>query len=301
MLILRKINEIHISILKGYFRRRIKRKIDWRIKKSIIVGMFYTCFQLFERIYTKIKFHNFLRLQLYLVFNIISLFCIFLIIPFVFFENFEEEKIVTTIITSKNERVYKKQLEYYNYSHLKSSNRGSISIITDNLIDKKLNFISLNSLNIKNAGGKSQVSEAYSINHISEFFNINNAIYEKQITYWCTFKMIDYILYSEKEKLGVSVVRAFSKYGEFSDERSYMLLKRKISSLLIARRVVSEIFEFNIAILHIICENLEIQNKILKALNDEKLSSVFNFIDCDLKIWISVTNFRPIFTNKLNT
>jgi len=299
MIILKNINEYHIKILKGYFRRRIKRKVDWNSKKSIVIGMFYTCFQVFERIYTKIKLHNFNVLIFYLITNVFSLFVILIILPFLYFYNFEKEEEIITVVKSSNEKVYKKQLDYYHVSHLKTSDKGSINIIIDEITNYKLNFIGLTSLSIKNAGGKSQVSEAYSISHISTIYSLSDVIYEKQITYWCTFKMIDYILFSENKKIGVSVVRAFSKHEEFTSERAFILLKRKISSLLIARRVVSEMFDFDTAILHIICENNEIRNKICNELDNIKLSSVFNFIDTQLIIWISVSDIKPIFTNKL--
>ena len=300
LIILRKINEFHISILKGYFRRRIKRKINWNCKSTIIVGLFYTTFQVFERIYTKIKFHNCIALSFFFISSFASLLMLFLFIPFLYFVKDEKNEEIKKLYSSNDETLFQNELSYYHFSHnyeIKTSN-PIVDFYFDNIIIEKLENLALISLKVRNAGGKSEISEAYSINHISKIKNSNICFYERDIRYWCEFKMLDYILVNENGKIGVSVVRAFSKRNEFTYEKGLLLLQRKISGLLIAKRIVSEIFHFDTTILHIICENEEIKNILISCFSDEKLSKKSLSIDINLCIWISISSIRSIFTNK---
>lgn len=112
------------------------------------------------------------------------------------------------------------------------------------------------SLDVINAGGKSDVSEALSIQYFLSVFGATNFIYEKQIDYYIEYKMVDFICNIGYRRVGISVTRAM-KYPHpdlftFGDARN--LLQKKLYGLIVARNAVNDCHTFYKSVLHIWCQ-----------------------------------------------
>lgn len=123
------------------------------------------------------------------------------------------------------------------------------------------------SLAIQNAGGKSEISEAFSIDYFNRVHNTYFTIYEKQVQYWIDYKMVDYItsLFDDdfmEVRVGISVTRAMLPPGkegnEFTLEQGVELLDKKIRGLIIARNSVIRQQNFFHSVLHIWCQSKKI-------------------------------------------
>lgn len=296
--LLKNLNDINIDILKRYFRRRIKCKIDWNSKVSIVKGTIITSLQVFERIIKKFKFRIVKHMICFFFlssFTLITSIPLLMTLPLVEIE--QPVKVQTIVCESKENKLFMQELNFFNVTHIRKEKKikPKISVKIDAMVNPELNIFASKSLNKRNAGGKSEISEAYSISHISEKLKPINCIYEKQIKYWCEHKMIDYILEFKKYKLGVSVVRAFSKKEEFSHKQGTLLLRKKIEGILAAKTIISNFHYFNKSVIHIICESERISEIILDCL--KKLKDDFEIKD-KILIWISVSSIQSIFTNK---
>lgn len=299
------LNRINIGILKLYFRRRIKRKIKWTSDVSIIEGMSTTVWQVFERIHRKIKLHNFLMLAFFFIISSLTVILMFPILIYFFFNCFEDEIEQEvkefTICKSEDSSFLKTELEYYNISHLKHEKISDNPIIIklDELHSDQLNEFANNSLLIRNAGGKSEISEAYSIHHLSELLKCNTVIYETQITYWCKYKLLDYIMLFKNHNIGVSVVRAFERNKIFDYDFGVQLLQRKINGIMIARRIVTEYQSFDDSILHIFSENKKITDILIQCLKDDSFKPSKIELRGNVSIYITTSSINAIFINKL--
>jgi len=117
--------------------------------------------------------------------------------------------------------------------------------ITDEVgIPDDLSSEAIRSLSVSNAGGRSEVSEAYSIDYFTRCFNAKEFVLEKEIEYWIDYKMLDFICSINGERIGVSVTRAFkSSFPKllgpkiFDDNEAKRLIDKKLSGLIIARNV----------------------------------------------------------------
>ncbi len=132
-----------------------------------------------------------------------------------------------------------------------------------------LNEVAYKSLTIDNAGGSSAYSEALSIEYFIRKFGARDVIYENQVSYWIKFKMCDFICAINGERIGISVTRAMCydsgrKVGTtqdhhenkpFTNDDAFVLLKKKIEGLIIAKTGVSECHSFYKSILHIWCQS----------------------------------------------
>ncbi|MDD4931380.1 MAG: hypothetical protein PHG66_04535 [Candidatus Colwellbacteria bacterium] len=120
------------------------------------------------------------------------------------------------------------------------------------------------SLTIENAGGKSQYSEALSMQYFRERFRATNYIPEMEIKYWIDYKMCDFICDIKGNRAGVSVSRAmgYPTAADFTPEIAYRLLQKKLHGLVIASRGVCEKQEFHISVLHIFCQDQRIANMV---------------------------------------
>lgn len=112
-------------------------------------------------------------------------------------------------------------------------------------------------LNEPNSGGKSNVSEAVSMQYFAERFAANKFILEMEITtYWMNAAIPDFLCQVYGNRVGVSVTRAM-KYPDpalFTAEDAYILLKKKMNGLIMARSGVCEEQAFFISFLHIWCQ-----------------------------------------------
>lgn len=155
-------------------------------------------------------------------------------------------------------------------------------------------------LTIDNAGGKSEISEALSINYLSERFKANTFILEMQIEYWIrNYKMCDYICIINGQRIDVSVTRAmgFPTADDFNEESAYNLLKKKMHGLVIARTGVCTKHEFSTSILHVWCQSQRIaellKNAYPRIISEDDSESVYEVI-----VLLSVCDKSYIYTNK---
>lgn len=111
----------------------------------------------------------------------------------------------------------------------------------------------LNSLKLDNAGGKSAVSEALSINILDRYYHASNFIFEKEVQYIFDYKMVDYICTIGQNRIGVSVTRAIGQYDATNDSfdankftaiQATELLEKKFSGLIVARKCVTKELNF---------------------------------------------------------
>jgi len=113
------------------------------------------------------------------------------------------------------------------------------------------------SITIDNAGGKSDISEMYSIDYFTQMYGASNTIFEKEVTYWIDYKMVDFICTIDDHRVGVSVARAmgFPTSDKFTPEMASKLLYKKLYGLIVARNGVVKEQSFYKSILHIWCQD----------------------------------------------
>lgn len=174
-----------------------------------------------------------------------------------------------------------------------------ISIVDPNLIVRsKLNPVAEQSLHIENAGGKSEISEAFSIDFFIKNYNATNFIYETQVTYWAETSMIDYVCSINNVPTSVSVTRAmdFTKSNKSFDP--YYLLKKKLYGLSVANNAMNN--PSSKGILHIWCQSHNIAAQILDVLSNEDFSHLMMMTNTSISttVIITVCNAPCIYTNK---
>ena len=135
-----------------------------------------------------------------------------------------------------------------------------------------INFIpqAKHSMEIQNAGGSSEKSEALSMQYMSNMFGAKNFIPEMEVSYWIEYKICDFLMQIKNENIGVSVTRAFNYpfNSEFTYEKALWLLNKKLYGLIIARNCISKKHKFFRSILHIWCLNMQTANTLKKAFNE---------------------------------
>lgn len=149
----------------------------------------------------------------------------------------------------------------------------------------------LHSLKIDNAGGDSNVSEAYSMELFRQLFGGKSFICECEVQYdYYGASMVDYVCTlstrcsSESElqydyhdasiakhvctRVGVSVTRAmgYPTPNFFTSDTARNLLCKKLHGLIVARNAVSQKHSFYYTWLHIWCQNTYIANIIIKLI-----------------------------------
>lgn len=159
------------------------------------------------------------------------------------------------------------------------------------------------SLTVDNAGGKSDVSEMYSIDYFARSMDACHTLLEKEITYWIDYKMVDFICTIPDGRVGVSVARAMGYPTEdrFTAATASRLLYKKLHGLIIARNGVSKSQNFYRSFLHIWCQNAriaELLQEAFQSLDDDdyglgvKGTIVLQLTICaDARIY---RNIRPI-------
>lgn len=126
------------------------------------------------------------------------------------------------------------------------------------------------SISIENAGGKSDISEMYSIDYFNQKYGATGFILEKEVDYWINYKMVDFICTINGEKVGVSVTRAmgYPTSDKFTKDSAYALLHKKIYGLIVARDSVNDPQSFYKSILHIWCQSENIASHLIDAFKD---------------------------------
>jgi len=146
---------------------------------------------------------------------------------------------------------------------------------------KNISPLAIRSLSLENAGGKSEISEMFSMNHYILNFGATHVLMEMEIEYWIRYKMVDYICSIPSENgiinIGISVTRAmgYPSPENFDYEKAIKLIHKKINGLVISRRAVTEKFSFQHAVLHVWCQTNYISKLIVKAFYDLKLQDTF--------------------------
>lgn len=146
--------------------------------------------------------------------------------------------------------------------------RSSIFIDTYTLPSHQhIDNIAIKSLSIDNAGGKSEISEMFSIHYFVSHYNATNIIFETEVSYWIDYKMVDFICTIADNRVGVSVARAmgFPSPDKFTSEHASRLLHKKLYGLIVARNGVIKSQSFYKSILHIWCQNHSIAYLIHQA------------------------------------
>ena len=128
------------------------------------------------------------------------------------------------ITNSQNHNLRKLLLSAITHNQPRSYSQD---IFIDNITlhDTKFSWSSAayKSLSIENAGGNSIYSEALSIDYFVRYFSAQKFVYEKEISYWADYKMIDYLcqlpmssnVSSEANiTVGVSVSRAMNHHDQ---------------------------------------------------------------------------------------
>jgi hypothetical protein len=114
----------------------------------------------------------------------------------------------------------------------------------------------------ENAGGSSEVSEAFSMEILARRFGAFDTISEMQIKYWSPhWKKIDYICsLSSSRRVGVSVTRlmGFPHFDQVTRKDCIRLLKKKLYGLIVAKSGVDPAHHYDSSILHVFCASVQV-------------------------------------------
>lgn len=123
------------------------------------------------------------------------------------------------------------------------------------------------SITIDNAGGKSEISELYSIDYFTQMYGASNVILEEEVTYWIDYKMVDFICTINSRRVGVSVARAmgYPTPESFTADMAAKLLRKKLYGLIVARNAVVKEQSFYKSILHIWCQDANVAKHLQDA------------------------------------
>lgn len=124
-----------------------------------------------------------------------------------------------------------------------------------------------------NAGGKSVVSEALSMEYMHRRFCAHDVITEMEIKYWSrNWKKVDFICSVSTvggacERVGVSVTRAmgYPDYRAFTLEDAVRLLRKKLYGLVVAKAGVDELHHYGCSILHVWCQHRTVAERMAEA------------------------------------
>lgn len=126
------------------------------------------------------------------------------------------------------------------------------------------------SITIDNAGGKSDISEMYSIDYFTQMYEAKNTIFEKEVNYWIDYKMVDFICTIDSHRVGVSVARAmgYPTSDKFTPHMASKLLYKKLYGLIVARNAVVKSQSFFKSILHIWCQDTHVADLLRDAFSN---------------------------------
>lgn len=143
--------------------------------------------------------------------------------------------------------------------------------------DLKLSRDAKRSLEIDNAGGKSAISEMFSIEYFVRAFSAQKILCEMEVGYWFDCNMVDFVcsipqfpqdsLMSRASRVGVSVTRAmgYPTPEDFTYDQGLALLRKKLYGLIIARNSVVKAHSFYKSVLHVWCQTSQIALLVQKA------------------------------------
>lgn len=136
-----------------------------------------------------------------------------------------------------------------------------------NFREMKMHEAATHSLNIDNSGGASIYSEALSIHYMYERFGAANFLSEEELDYWIDYKKIDFKSTICEQEVGTQVSRAmgYPNASYFNKYSASNLMGKKMESLVIAKKSISEEHKFTRSILHIWCQTPKIAQLLTKA------------------------------------
>jgi hypothetical protein len=154
------------------------------------------------------------------------------------------------------------------------------------------------SMEIQNAGGSSEISEALSMYYMEHQFGATGFIPEKEVDYWIEYKMCDYIMRLQRANIGVSVTRAVSYpfSHEFTAQQATALLNKKLNGLIIARNAVNLRHQFFKSILHIWCATPNAAINIKQAYQDLVQQDVYRTYS-NIYVICTICQENYIYTN----
>lgn len=152
-----------------------------------------------------------------------------------------------------------------------------------------------------NAGGKSVVSEALSMEYMCRRFGAHDVITEMEVIYWSpAWKKVDYVCSVAGQRVGVSVTRCMA-FGRnvFDTKEAMRLMSKKLHGLVIARSGITPAQRYTSSILHCWCQTAEIAEAarlaVIQLKKDEH--SVLGLVTVLLTVASSVSE---IFTDDMN-
>lgn len=119
----------------------------------------------------------------------------------------------------------------------------------------------------ENAGAAlAKNSESLSAQYFKERFAASKFLLEMEIEYWINYKLVDFVCEIYGQRVGISVTRAMKwpRPGDFTEKDAYDLLNKKLFGLTMARNGISEKHSFNVCILHVWAQTLDIAEKLKK-------------------------------------
>jgi hypothetical protein len=158
----------------------------------------------------------------------------------------------------------------------------------------------MRSLDAENAGGKSEISEAYSIDHLSRLFGSFQTILEMEVRYWARYKMVDYILkLPSGSRLGVSVTRAMTRSDLlYTRDDAVRLLNKKLKGLIVSRNAVVRDHSFFHSVLHIWAPSQHVADLIQDVIRCKDVDLEELELVGSMDIWITVCGHSEIYTNR---
>jgi len=116
-------------------------------------------------------------------------------------------------------------------------------------------------LNEPNAGGKSIVSESFSMEHLCRRFGASDVRTELEIRYWNdNWKKVDFLCQIHGQSIGVSVSRAmgFPDPASFTMDDAQRLIVKKLYGLVVAMQGIDDEHRQDFCVLHIFCQTPKI-------------------------------------------
>ena len=159
------------------------------------------------------------------------------------------------------------------------------------------------SMEIPNAGGSSNISEALSMEYLHAKYGAECFVPEMEVVYWIESCLCDFLMVLPGENIGVSVTRAISYpfgvkgHSEYTIERARELLNRKLYKLLVARNAISEEQSFYRSILHVWCYD-EQTAACIKRAHEEMVEADVDLTYNDVHVICTVCDTEYIYTNR---
>jgi hypothetical protein len=158
------------------------------------------------------------------------------------------------------------------------------------------------SMEIPNAGGSSNKSEALSMQFMHYRFGATDFIPEMDVDYWIDYKMCDYLMSLHGENIGVSVTRAIAHPFDspYTYDMALNLLDKKLYGLIVARNCISERHQFFRAILHIWCMHQQTATSLQQAYQEMVRRDTTKTYD-NVYVMCTICSHKYIYTNWLGT